>query len=116
MTQTLFPTLSRVEVAVATRRGTFDEVLDGFPHSSVEGSSIGGALKSEPKLSVVDFPVVEGWVCLRVHQVLLHKALQHHLGGREPQKRSEVTFPTPRTQPAPSQPRPKSKPSHALCR
>lgn len=116
MTQTPFPTLPRVKVATVVRRGTFYEVLDGFPHSSVEGSSVSRALKSEPELSVVDFPVVEGGVCLCVHEVLLHKALQHHLGGREPQKRSKVTFPTPRTQLAPSQPRPKSKPSHASRR
>lgn len=97
--------------------GTFNEVLDGFPHASVEGPSVSGALKSEPKLPVVDFPVVEGWVRLGVHQVLLHEALQHHLGGREPKRGAKSLFPCEgqschRFSPDQSFPLPKSKPSH----
>lgn len=62
---------------------TLADVLDGPAYAAVEGTGVGGALERQPKLLVVDPPVVEDGGDLVVHDIPLQDALQHHLATQQ---------------------------------
>lgn len=58
---------------------TFGQVLDGFPHASVERSGVSRTLEGQAALPVLHLPVVKRGICDGVHEVLPQRAVQNHL-------------------------------------
>lgn len=58
---------------------TFSQVLDGFPHASVERSGISWTLKGQAALPVLHLPVVKRGICYGVHEVFPQRTVQDHL-------------------------------------